>query len=87
MKYITVTEASKKWNINERRVRALLKEKRIEGAILDGHKYLIPENYRKTALKYMRIGSFLFLFIYSGIVREFRETQLKKKEVDKKKML
>ena len=49
-------------------------------------KYLIPENYRKTTLKYMRIGSFLFLFIYSSIVREFRETQLKKKEVDKKKM-
>ena len=48
-------------------------------------KYLIPENYRKTALKYMRIGSFLFLFVYSGIIREFRETQLKKKEVDNKK--
>ena len=49
-------------------------------------KYLIPESYRKTALKYMRIGSFLFLFVYSGIVREFRETQLKKKEVDNKKI-
>ena len=47
MKYITVSEASKKWNINERRVRALLKEKRIEGAILQGHKYLIPENANK----------------------------------------
>ena len=46
MKYITVSEASKKWNINERRVRTLLKEKRIEGAILQGHKYLIPEENR-----------------------------------------
>lgn len=44
MKYITVSEASKKFGINERRVRSLLKEKRIEGAILQGHKYLIPEN-------------------------------------------
>ena len=47
MKYMTVSEASKKWNINERRVRALLKEKRIEGAKLEGHKYLIPENANK----------------------------------------
>ena len=48
-------------------------------------KFFIPEKYRKTVLKYMRIGSFLFLFVYSGIVREFRETQLKKKKVDNKK--
>ena len=47
MKYITVLEASEKWGINERRVRALLKEKRIEGAILKGHKYFIPENAPK----------------------------------------
>ena len=48
-------------------------------------KFFIPEKHRKTVLKYMRIGSFLFLFVYSGIVREFRETQLKKKKVDNKK--
>ena len=47
MKYISVSEAAKKWNINERRVRVLLKEKRIEGAILEGHRYLIPENATK----------------------------------------
>lgn len=47
MKYISVKEASQKWGINERRVRALLKEGRIEGAILKGHKYLIPENASK----------------------------------------
>ena len=47
MKYLTVSEVAKKWNINERRVRVLLKEKRIEGAILEGHKYLIPETANK----------------------------------------
>ena len=47
MKYITVKQASEKWGINERRVRALLKEQRIEGAVLEGHRYLIPENARK----------------------------------------
>ena len=44
---MSVSEAAKKWNINERRVRVLLKEKRIEGAILEGHRYLIPINANK----------------------------------------
>ena len=44
MKYISVSEAAEKFGINERRVRALLKEKRIEGAIYKDHKYLIPDN-------------------------------------------
>ena len=44
MKYISVKEAAVKFGINERRVRSLLKEKRIEGAIYKDHKYLIPEN-------------------------------------------
>ncbi len=47
MKYISVKEASEKWGINERRVRVLLSEKRIEGAIYQGHKYFIPENAPK----------------------------------------
>lgn len=47
MKYLSVSEVAKKWNINERRVRVLLKEKRIEGAIYQGHKYLIPETANK----------------------------------------
>jgi len=47
MKYLSVNEIAKKWNINERRVRVLLKEKRIEGAIYQNHKYLIPENATK----------------------------------------
>ena len=47
MKYITVKEAAEKFGINERRVRVLLKEQRIEGAVLKGHKYLIPDNAPK----------------------------------------
>ena len=44
MKYLSVSEIAKKWNINERRVRVLLQEKRIEGAKYESHKYLIPES-------------------------------------------
>lgn len=47
MKYLSVSEVAKKWNINERRVRFLIKEKRIEGVKLEGHKYLIPESANK----------------------------------------
>ena len=47
MKYLSVKEVSEKWGINERRVRALLVEKRIEGAIYENHRYLIPENAPK----------------------------------------
>ena len=47
MKYLSVKEIREKWNINERRVRALLQDKRIEGAIYENHRYLIPENASK----------------------------------------
>ena len=47
MKYLSVREVAKKWNLNERRVRVLIQGKRIEGVKLEGHKYLIPE----TAVK------------------------------------
>ena len=47
MKYLSVNEIAEKWGINERRVRFLIKEKRIEGVILKGHKYFVPENASK----------------------------------------
>ena len=47
MKYLSVKEISEKWGINERRVRALIQDKRIEGAIYENHRYLIPENATK----------------------------------------
>ena len=47
MKYLSVAEVAKKWNLNERRVRVLLSENRIEGAIYQNHRYLIPENAMK----------------------------------------
>ena len=47
MKYLSVDEVSKKWNINERRVRVLIQEGRIPGAKYEKHKYLIPEDAKK----------------------------------------
>ena len=47
MKYISVKETALKWGINERRIRVLIEEKRIEGVIKKGRSYLIPENAKK----------------------------------------
>lgn len=43
MKYISVKQAAKKWMLNERRVRALCEQGRIDGAYKDGKSYVIPE--------------------------------------------
>ena len=50
-------------------------------------KILIPETYKRLVLKYLRIFCFLFLFVISGMIREFRETQLKKKNKFKPKKI
>ena len=47
MKYMTVKEASRKWEISERRVRTLCNEGRIEGAFRMGWIWSIPETLAK----------------------------------------
>ena len=42
MEFMTTKEAVKKWNISERRIRKLLKEGRIEGAVKNGNSWNIP---------------------------------------------
>ena len=44
MEYLTTTEIAEKWNISRRRVATLCKEGRIEGAILKGKTWLVPNN-------------------------------------------
>ena len=47
MKYISVKEASEKWNITERRVRSLLIANRVEGAYKVGNTWFIPSDAHK----------------------------------------
>ena len=47
MELLTTSEMAKKWNISRRRVTTLCAEGRIEGAILKGNTWLIPENTEK----------------------------------------
>lgn len=44
MGFLTTVEMSEKWNITRRRIAELCKEGRIEGAILKGKTWLIPED-------------------------------------------
>lgn len=47
MELLTTTEIAGKWNVSRRRVTTLCREGRIEGAILKGNTWLIPEDAKK----------------------------------------
>lgn len=47
MRYLSVTEIAKKWNISERSVRNYCAHARVEGAFLTGKTWNIPENAEK----------------------------------------
>lgn len=47
MKYMSTSEASIKWGISDRRIRVLLNEGRIEGAIKAGRNWMIPIDANK----------------------------------------
>lgn len=47
MEFLTTTELSEKWNISRRRIAALCKECRIEGAVLKGKTWLVPADAEK----------------------------------------
>ena len=47
MDLLTTTQMAEKWEISRRRVTTLCREGRIEGAILRGNTWLIPEDAQK----------------------------------------
>jgi len=51
MEFMTTKEAAIKWNISERRIRQLLQDGRIEGAVKVGNNWNIPINASKPADK------------------------------------
>ena len=51
MNYMTTKEAVEKWNISERRIRQLLAEGRIEGAVKVGNSWNIPIDAEKPVDK------------------------------------
>lgn len=47
--YMTVQEAAKLWELSERRIQKLCKEKRIDGVLHINRVWLIPKNAQKPA--------------------------------------
>lgn len=47
MEFLTTTEMAEKWNITRRRIATLCKEGRVDGAVLKGKTWLIPEDAQK----------------------------------------
>lgn len=47
MRYLSVTEIAKKWNVSERSVRNYCAQGRVSGAFLNGKTWNIPENVEK----------------------------------------
>ena len=47
MRYLSVTEIAKKWNVSERSVRNYCAKGRVNGAFLTGKTWNIPENAEK----------------------------------------
>ena len=54
MEYMTVKEASKKWNITMRRIQVLCSEGRIEGAFRFSRVWAIPIDARIHTGKYIK---------------------------------
>ena len=55
MDFISVKEASKKWEISERRIQKLCEENRIEGVSKFGRSWLIPKDAEKPIDRRLRI--------------------------------
>jgi Fic family protein len=82
MKYLTTKEIARKWNVNDRRVRVLCEEGRVDGAFKVGKTWMIAEDVskpydaRKTVKKE-----------YKGLNLNFSKTDTLKKEIDKNRPL
>lgn len=74
--FITVKQASEKWQISDRRVRALCEQGKIDGAMQVGKSWNIPENARKPKDQRRKLD-----------VNIFEEIKKKKEELAKRRPL
>jgi Fic family protein len=77
MKYMSISEASIKWKISDRRIRVLCKEGRIEGAVKFGRNWLIPYDATKPADARVSQKK-----TYKGIVYDFGRIDEMKRKID-----
>lgn len=84
MEFMTTKEAVKKWNISERRIRQLLQDGRIEGAVKNGNSWNIPVDAIKPVDKRV-IKPDSTEFIIDLEDNYFNEVDQIKRELDNKR--
>ncbi len=84
MQFMTTKEAVKKWNISERRIRQLLQDGRIEGAVKNGNSWNIPVDAIKPVDKRV-IKQDSIEFVIDLEDRYFNEVDQLKRELDSKR--
>ena len=85
MNYITLKQASKIWNISERRIRKLIEDGRIEGAKKIGNAWNIPEETNKPIDKRYKVEEDNFIINIPD--NFFEKIDEKKKILDSKRPL
>ena len=85
MEYISLKQASELWNISERRIRRLIQENRIEGAIKIGNAWNIPADTNKPIDKRYKIEEDKFILDIPN--NFFEELDKKKSILDSKRPL
>lgn len=78
MKYISIKEASEKWQISDRRIRVLCSEGRVEGAIKIGRNWSIPSDAAKPLDARLVTHQ-----NYIGLDHDFSTIDSLKEEIDK----
>lgn len=84
MEFMITKDAAKKWNISERRIRQLLKDGRIDGAVKNGNSWNIPIDATKPTDKRV-IKADNLDFIIDLEDNYFNEMDKLKKELDSKR--
>ena len=84
MKFMTTKEAAEKWGSSERRIRQLLEEGRVEGAIKNGNSWNIPD-YAKKPVDKRSVRPDNKGFIIDLPVNFFDKVDNMKKELDSKR--
>ncbi len=77
MRYMSIAEASKKWQISDRRIRVLCVEGRIEGAVKFGRNWSIPNEATKPSDARISHKK-----SYKGITYDFSKIDEMKKKID-----
>lgn len=59
MEYMTIKEASEKWNLSVRRVQTICKEGMIPGSMKFGNSWAIPKDTEKPIDKRVKSGKYV----------------------------